>query len=77
MDRGAPSITLARINLAESLTAQKKYDEAEQVLLEAYKDASETQGAEHWRTKTAARALVKLYETWNKPDAAARSRPLS
>ena len=56
MNRGAPSITLARIQLAENLTAQKKYDEAERVLLEAYKDASEVQGAQHWRSKTAARA---------------------
>jgi serine/threonine protein kinase/tetratricopeptide (TPR) repeat protein len=75
MERGAPSITLARIHLGESLTAQKKYDEAERVLLEAYKDASEVQGAQHWRTKTAASALVKFYEACNKPDLAAKYRP--
>lgn len=76
LNRGAASITLARINLAESLTVQKKYDEAERVLLEAYKDASEVQGAQHWRTKHTARELVKLYETLQKPDLAAKYRGL-
>ncbi|HEX8843353.1 MAG TPA: tetratricopeptide repeat protein [Pyrinomonadaceae bacterium] len=74
INRGSPSITLARIHLAESLTAQKKYEEAEKVLLEAYKDASEVQGASHWRTKDVARELVKLYDTWGKPDRAAEYR---
>ena len=71
LNRGAPGITLARINLAEGLTAQKKYDEAEHVLLEAYKDSSEVQGARHWRTLTAARALVSFYETAHRPEKAA------
>ena len=74
INRGAASITLARINLAESLTAQKKYNEAERVLLEAYQDANEVQGVQHWRTKHTARELVKLYEAWNKPDLAAKYR---
>jgi serine/threonine-protein kinase len=74
MSHGAPSVTLARINLAESLEAQKKFDAAEQVLLEAHRDAGEMQGAQHWRTKAAARALVKLYEAWGKPDLALKYR---
>jgi hypothetical protein len=76
VNRGAASITLARINLAESLTVQKKYDEAERVLLQAYKDASEVQGVQHWRTKHTALELVKLYETMQKPDLAAKYRAL-
>lgn len=65
--RGSNSITLARMHLAESLTAQKKYQEAERVLQEAYKDASEMQGAEHWRTKDVEKQLSALYKIWKKP----------
>ncbi len=76
MNRGAPSITLARIHLAESLTAQKKHSEAETVLLAAYKDANEVQGAQHWRTKLAAGELVKFYEVWGKPELGSKYRAL-
>ncbi|HXG91156.1 MAG TPA: serine/threonine-protein kinase [Blastocatellia bacterium] len=76
INRGAASTTLARIHLAENLTAQKKYDEAERILLEAYKDASDVQGAQHWRTKDVARELIKLYELRNRPDLAAQYRAL-
>ncbi len=37
------------------------------VLLEAYKDASEVQGKDHWRTKNVERDLAALYEVWKKP----------
>jgi hypothetical protein len=67
MNRGAASITLARLHLTESLIAQKKYDEAERVLQEAYKDAGEAQGAEHWRTKDVEKQLSALYKIWKKP----------
>jgi hypothetical protein len=77
MNRGASGITLARINLAESLEAQKKYDEAEDTLLEAYKDAIDVRGVQHWRTRTVAQALTKLYVVWEKPDQAAHYRALS
>jgi tetratricopeptide (TPR) repeat protein len=72
--RGSNGITLARLHWAESLTAQRKYAEAEGLLLEAYRDASEVQGAGHWRSRQAARALAGLYEAWGKPDLAARYR---
>jgi hypothetical protein len=41
--------------------AQKKYAEAERVLLEAYKESSEVHGVEYWRTKHVAHELVELY----------------
>ena len=34
--------------------------------------AREQFGPRDWRTRAAARALVKLYRTWNKPDSTAR-----
>jgi eukaryotic-like serine/threonine-protein kinase len=70
MNRGAVSITLAQMHLAESLTTQKKYEAAEQVLLQAYRDASEVQGREHWRTKDVAKQLVLFYETLGRPESA-------
>jgi hypothetical protein len=62
------------MNWAESLTLQKKYKESEKVLLEAYKDSSEVNGAQFRRRKDVARELVKLYEAWNNPDRAAAYR---
>lgn len=66
MKRGANGITLSRMHLAESLAAQKKYEEAERVLLEAYKDSSEVRGKEHFRTKDVERQLAALYEAGKK-----------
>ncbi|MEO6655155.1 MAG: serine/threonine-protein kinase [Pyrinomonadaceae bacterium] len=75
MNRGATSITLARLHLAESLIAQKKYEEAEAVLLEAYKDASEVQGLQHWHTKDVAKQLASLYEILGKKELAGQYTP--
>ena len=76
MVRGANGITLARMHWAESLSAQRRYEEAERLLLDAYRDASQVQGAGHLRTRQVARELVRLYEAWGKPEEAARfSRP--
>lgn len=60
LTRGANGITLARMHLAESLTAQRKYEEAEQVLGEALRDASETQGRNHLRTQQVEKQLTAL-----------------
>jgi serine/threonine protein kinase/tetratricopeptide (TPR) repeat protein len=73
--RGANGITLSRMHWAESLTAQRRYAEAEKLLLDAYGDANEVQGAGHLRTRQAALELVRLYEVWGKPDLAAQYRP--
>jgi eukaryotic-like serine/threonine-protein kinase len=67
LPRGAPSITLAQIHLAQNLTAQKKYEEAERILTETYQNAREVQGAEHWRTKEVEGQLTELHKVWRKP----------
>jgi eukaryotic-like serine/threonine-protein kinase len=67
LPRGAPSITLAQIHLAENLMAQKKFEEAERILTEAYQNAREVQGAEHWRTKEVEKHLTELHKVWSKP----------
>ncbi len=66
MNPGTASVTLARMHLAESLTAQKKYEEAEKILGEAYKDASEANGTEHWRTKEVEKQLTELRKNSSK-----------
>ncbi len=73
---GSPSITLARAHLAQSLTAQNKFEEAERVLLEAYKDAREAYGKEYYRTREAARELAKFYEMRGQPREAEKYRAL-
>jgi eukaryotic-like serine/threonine-protein kinase len=72
--KGANGITLSRLHWAESLSAQRRYGEAELILLDAYRDASEVQGAGHLRTRQAAGELVRLYEAWGRPDLAAQYR---
>ena len=74
MNRGSNSTTLALMHFAESLTAQKKYPEAERILQQAYKNASEVQGTEHWRTKQVEKQLSELYQIWKKPALAGKDR---
>jgi serine/threonine-protein kinase len=72
--KGGNSVTLARMHWAEALSAQRKYDQAEPILLAAYTDASEAQGREHYRTRQAGAALAALYDALGKPDLAERYR---
>jgi serine/threonine-protein kinase len=74
--RGSNNITIARMHWAESLREQKKYEQAEKLLLSAYQDSSEVYGAHYWRAQDVAHELVKLYDTWKKPEAAARYRSI-
>jgi eukaryotic-like serine/threonine-protein kinase len=62
LTRGSNSVTLARMNLADNLMQQKKFAEARAVLLEARREASEVQGAEHWRVKQVEQRLARLDE---------------
>lgn len=52
--------------LAEVLTAQTKFAEAEPLLRESYEDLELSQGAENLRTLTAKRRLADLYTAWHK-----------
>jgi hypothetical protein len=66
LPRGANGITLARMHWAENLIAQKRFGDAERILVEAHRDASEVQGPEHLRARQAAEALAKLREELGK-----------
>jgi hypothetical protein len=56
--------------LGECLTSQRRYAEAEPLLLRSYATIKNVQG-EHG-SSTLARRLMTLYQSWGKPDEAAR-----
>jgi len=64
--------TLPKGDLGECLMAQKRYAEAEALLVESYQSLKASQVERSPRTAEALRRLVRLYEAWGKPEMAAR-----
>ncbi|MGZ8843011.1 MAG: tetratricopeptide repeat protein, partial [Pyrinomonadaceae bacterium] len=62
--------------MGESLTALKRFDEAEPLLLEGYSTFKTIRGERHRQTQQALTRLVNLYQTWGKPDKVAEYRAL-
>ena len=60
--------------LGECLTAQKRFAEAEPLLLEGYRDLRAKLGDQNRRTVDARQRLAKLYDDWKKPEQAADFR---
>jgi serine/threonine-protein kinase len=60
--------------LGECLTMQKRYAEAEPLLVESHQSLKASRGDKHGLTQDALKRLVKLYEAWGKPEMAARFR---
>jgi hypothetical protein len=56
------------------LSSQKRYEEAEPLLLESYNSLKEHLGASDPGTGETLRRLVVLYEAWGKPAQAAKNR---
>ncbi|PYX12871.1 MAG: tetratricopeptide repeat protein, partial [Acidobacteria bacterium] len=56
--------------LGECLTIEKRYNEAEPLLLESYESLKSSQGANNPRTQLALQRLITLYENWGKLDRA-------
>jgi serine/threonine protein kinase len=69
-------VAQAESALGECLTIQKRYNEAEPLLLNSYEALKISQGADNPRTTIALQRLINLYEAWNKPGQAARYRAL-
>jgi tetratricopeptide (TPR) repeat protein len=69
-----PNLASARGALGECLTSQARHSEAEPLLLDSYHVAQKRFGAADPRTHIAQERLVKLYETWGKPEEAERYR---
>jgi hypothetical protein len=63
-------VAIAHSALGECLTTQKRYAEAEPLLLESYNALLKSQSAQNPRTLLAERRLLELYQRWNKPELA-------
>jgi hypothetical protein len=60
--------------LGECLTAQKRFAEAEPLLLSGYNGMKSKLDDKESRVVEARQRVAKLYEAWNKPDQAAPYR---
>ena len=67
-------VALANGALGECLVCERQYEQAEPLLLESYESLKKSQGFENPRTARARDRIVKLYDSWGKPDAAAKYR---
>ncbi|MDP9253750.1 MAG: tetratricopeptide repeat protein [Verrucomicrobiota bacterium] len=74
MPKGHYWVALANSALGECLTIEKRYNEAEPLLLESYESLKSSQGAINPRTQLALQRLVILYENWGRSDAATEYR---
>ncbi len=57
--------------LGEFLTSQKRFAEAEPILLKSFESLNASQAPGSPRIQTATRRLRELYATWGKPEMAA------
>jgi serine/threonine protein kinase len=73
---GHTAIAATQGVLGECLVAQKRFEEAETLLLESHTAFNTALSANDPRTQKAKARLVRLYEEWGKPDQAAKYRPL-
>jgi len=69
-------IALANDALGECLTTQKRFSEAEPILIESYTMLNSHLGQHDPRTVEALRRLVNLYQDWSKPEQAEQYRSL-
>jgi tetratricopeptide (TPR) repeat protein len=72
--KGDFSIAHASSILGECLATQKRFAEAEPLLVNGYNDLKAKLGDQNWRTIAARQRLAKLYDDWNKPEQAAPFR---
>ena len=72
MPRGHYFTALARSALGECLAGQRKFSEAESLLVQSHTDLLRSQGLDNPRTVLARNRLRDFYTAWNKPAEAAR-----
>jgi serine/threonine protein kinase len=69
-------IAEANSALGECLTIQKRYAEAEPLLIDGYNGRRATFGDRHFKTVEAVKRIIALYDGWGKPTLAAQYRAL-
>ena len=74
LPKGHYWVALANSALGECLTIEKRYSEAEPLLLESYESVKGSQGASNPRTQLVLQRLITLYETWGRLDTASAYR---
>lgn len=70
VSKGNVGIGAAEGAIGECLAAQKRYDEAEALLLDSYQILKATTGQNDARLTEAAQRLANLYRAWGKPQKA-------
>lgn len=73
---GHPYILAFRNNLGGCLLELQRFDEAEPHLVASFEGFRDALGPEHPMTQSAIGALIKLYDAWGRPDAAAPYRAM-
>ena len=68
----SPELAEYRRQLGEALTALRRYDEAELLLLGSHDVVNRTFDTHHPESRASAAALAALYSAWGKPDQAAK-----
>ena len=66
---------LVKSALGECLVIQKRFAEAEPLLLESYRELKNSQGEQNPRTLLAQRRLLALYQQWKKSEQAKNQLP--
>jgi tetratricopeptide (TPR) repeat protein len=74
LPKGHYWVALANSALGECLTIQKRYNEAEPLLLSSYEVLKISQGPDNPRTTIALQRLIALYENWGKLETANKYR---
>jgi serine/threonine-protein kinase len=74
LPKGHYWVVLTNSALGECLTIEKRYNEAEPLLLASYESLKSSQGASNPRTQIALQRLITLYEKWGRLDAASAYR---
>jgi len=74
MPSGHWQLATSRSVLGECLARQRRFAEAEPLVVESYEALKAFRGEQDERTVEALARVVALYEAWKRPDAAAKYR---
>jgi eukaryotic-like serine/threonine-protein kinase len=67
-------VALAQGALGECLTTQRRFSEADALLVDSYHNLAQSLGKSDPRTRAALKRLIAFYDSWGKPEEAAQLR---